>query len=543
MSKLPLEDPKTGMHRARLWEIGFYALNNTSTNAYLILVSSISYFLVGIVGVGAVVAGSIVTIMRIWDGVTDPFIGMVVDNTNTKFGKNRPFILIGNAILFLMTFVMFRVIPLIPNGGRFIAFIIIYAVYIIGYTFQCVVTKSAQTCLTNDPKQRPIFTMFDATYNVVLMSIFWPVYLTGTLLPKYTLTSANAADQIAKLLAQNSTLEKVITTAEDGVQTLSGFYNPAMWQHAQLVIGLISAIFACCAIAALWRKDRPKYYGLGKVERIKFKDYADVLAHNRGIQMLVLAASSDKLAMSATGNSSVVMALYGIIFGSFALNASVSAITGVPVAIFGILGIGYVARKMGQKQCLLVGTWGSMITAGLLTLLICFGHNTGMKLPSFQLTNLASWGNLFNGASWSLIGVLFIVLYIAMKGFSQLSGNIVIPMTADCADYEVYRTGRYVPGLMGTLFSFVDKLISSLASTFVAVVYAAIGFKDHLPTEETPYSTPILIATLICFIGMPMIGWILNVVAMKFYPLNKEKMEEIQDEIARIKAESQAQKA
>ena len=340
-----------------------------------------------------------------------------------------------------------------------------------------------------------------------------------------------------------STLEKVITTAEDGVQTLSGFYNPAMWQHAQLVIGLISAIFACCAIAALWRKDRPKYYGLGKVERIKFKDYADVLAHNRGIQMLVLAASSDKLAMSATGNSSVVMALYGIIFGSFALNASVSAITGVPVAIFGILGIGYVARKMGQKQCLLVGTWGSMITAGLLTLLICFGHNTGMKLPSFQLTNLASWGNLFNGASWSLIGVLFIVLYIAMKGFSQLSGNIVIPMTADCADYEVYRTGRYVPGLMGTLFSFVDKLISSLASTFVALVYAAIGFKDHLPTEETPYSTPILIATLICFIGMPMIGWILNVVAMKFYPLNKEKMEEIQDEIARIKAESQAQKA
>ena len=126
MSKLPLEDPKTGMHRARLWEIGFYALNNTSTNAYLILVSSISYFLVGIVGVGAVLAGSIVTIMRIWDGVTDPFIGMVVDNTNTKFGKNRPFILIGNAILFLMTFVMFRVIPLIPNGGRFIAFIIIY---------------------------------------------------------------------------------------------------------------------------------------------------------------------------------------------------------------------------------------------------------------------------------------------------------------------------------------------------------------------------------------------------------------------------------
>lgn len=52
MSKQPLEDQQTGVHRARLWEIAFYALNNTSTNAYMILVASISYFLVGIVGVG-----------------------------------------------------------------------------------------------------------------------------------------------------------------------------------------------------------------------------------------------------------------------------------------------------------------------------------------------------------------------------------------------------------------------------------------------------------------------------------------------------------
>ena len=541
MSKLPLDDPKTGIHRARLWEIGCYALNNTATNAYLVLVSSISYFLVGIVGVGAVLAGSIVTIMRIWDGVTDPFIGMIVDNTNTKLGKNRPFIIVGNLILFAMTFAMFCLLPVIPNGGRFIAFIIMYAVYIIGYTFQCVVTKSAQTCLTNDPKQRPIFTMFDATYNVLLMSIFWATYLSGTLLPDFTLTSATAGDQIAALLQQSPSLEKVITTGEGGVQILSGFYNPAMWQHAQLVIGGLSAIFSIAAIAALWRKDRPKYYGLGKTERIKFKDYADVLAHNRGIQMLVLAASSDKLAMSAMGNSAVVASLYGIIFGSFALNGSVSAITGIPVALFGILGIGYIARRMGQKQCLLVGTWGALITAAMLAVLICFGHNTGMTLPAFQLTKLETWGNLFKGSQWSLMGVLFIVLYIVNKGFSQLSGNIVIPMTADCADYEVYRTGRYVPGLMGTLFSFVDKLISSLASTFVALIYAIIGFKDALPTPETPYSTGILICTLICFLGMPAIGWVLNVVAMKFYPLTKEKMAEIQDEIARIKAEAKAQ--
>ncbi|MGN0643605.1 MFS transporter [Gemmiger sp.] len=535
MSKQPLEE--NGIHRAKTWEIALYALNNTSTNAYMFLVGSISYFLVGIVGIGAVLAGSIVTIMRIWDGVTDPFVGMLVDNTNTRFGKNRPFIVAGQVILFTMTFVMFRLIPSLPTGARFIAFIVIYAIYIVGYTCQCVVTKSAQTCLTNDPRQRPVFSMFDSVYGVLYNTVFWPVFLSSTLVPKFTLNSAANAAELDALIAKNPNLANVLTEKE-GVKVLSGFYNPAMWQYAQLIVGAISAVFAVLAIVGLSRKDNAKYYGLGKVERIGFKDYADVLAHNRGIQMLVMAASSDKLALNCLGNSAVTVSLFGIIFGNYALSGSVSALAGIPVALFGMLGMNYIARRLGQKKCLVVGTWGSLITAAGLACLIIFGRSAGMRLPVFKLTNPATWGSLFSGANWSIVGVLFLLLYIGMKGFSQMSGSIVIPMTADCADYEVYRSGRYVPGLMGTLFSFVDKLISSLASTIVALVYAAVGFTTTLPTEETPFSTGILVATLVCYLGMPVIGWILNVVAMKFYPLTREKMAEIQDEIARIKAEA-----
>ena len=40
------------IHRAKIWEIGFYALNNTSTNIYMMIFMYISYFLTGIVGVG-----------------------------------------------------------------------------------------------------------------------------------------------------------------------------------------------------------------------------------------------------------------------------------------------------------------------------------------------------------------------------------------------------------------------------------------------------------------------------------------------------------
>ena len=169
------------------------------------------------------------------------------------------------------------------------------------------------------------------------------------------------------------------------------------------------------------------------------------------------------------------------------------------------------------------------------------GKGGNFLLPTFKLTDLSTYGNLVNGANWSMLGIIFCVAFIAMKGFAQMSGSIVIPMTADCADYEVYRSGRYVPGLMGTLFSFVDKLISSVAATIVSVVYAVVGYTSTLPIQNDPYSAGILLATLFCFLGLPMMGWICNVVAMKFYPLTKEKMESIQDEITRIKAEAAKQ--
>ena len=160
---------ENGIHRVPLWRVAGFALNNTATNLYLFLMNYVSFYLMGFVGVGMVTASSFAMVMRIWDGVTDPFVGFVVDKTNGKFGKNRPFMVIGNVILCIMSFIMLHVTHKLPNNTalRFGFFIICGTVYYIGYTFQCVVTKSAQTCLTNDPKQRPMFAAFDGVYNTL----------------------------------------------------------------------------------------------------------------------------------------------------------------------------------------------------------------------------------------------------------------------------------------------------------------------------------------------------------------------------------------
>ena len=538
--KQPLEE--NGIHRAKMWEIMMYALNNTSTNTYMMVVGYISYFLIGIVGLASVLAGSIVTIMRIWDGVTDPFVGMMVDKTNGKFGKNRPFIVIGQIIMFVTTFVMFNFIPKMGTGVRFVAFIIIYMIYILGYTCQCVVTKSAQTCLTNDPKQRPIFAMCDTVYNIILMNIVIPVIVTDSLVPKFTLTAENNAAEIASLVAQNPALAGIV---EKSGGSLSAFYNPGLFTTMQLMFGGLSAVFAVCAIIALWRKDNSKYFGLGTAQKVGVKDYVDTLAHNRAIQMLVVSASTDKLFMSTMSNSTVMICLFGIIFGNYAAFSSYSQITSIPIALISILLMNKIARQMGQKASMMTGTYGGIIGSIIITLFLVFvnprGDASKFAIPAFRIIRPDTWGTLFTG--WSAVGLIFILLVIAWRGVQALSSSIVITMTADCADYEVYRTGKYVPGLMGTLFSFVDKMVSSFAPMVAGVMFSMCGFTDHNPVMGDPVTPGLRMGVVFCAYGMIMLGLVCNLIAMKFYPLTKEKMAEIQDEVAQIKMKTMAENA
>lgn len=485
---------ENGIHRVPLWRIAGFALNNTATNLYLFLMNYVSFYLMGFVGVGMVTASSFAMIMRIWDGVTDPFIGFAVDKTNGKFGKNRPFMVIGNVILCVMSYVMLHLTHKISDNSnvKFALFIVFGAIYYIGYTFQCVVTKSAQSCLTNDPKQRPLFASFDGAYNTIMF----------TLIPMLT-----------PILANNN-----------GGYSSEGFFHQ-FW----LFTACLSAVFTCIAIFSIAPKDRTEFFGTGKPVMVTIKDYWYTLKGNRAIQMLVVSASSDKLAASAK-TSAVGVAMFACLAGSTLLQSGMSGLTAIPSAIITFLSISYFATKLGQKEAMLMGSIGGIVMNTLLGALWLFGDPTTM-------TSNAETGAI----NFGFFTLAYLIMTVIQAGFQGISGNIVIPMTADCADYEVYRTGKYVPGLMGTLFSFVDKIISSLAPMIAGLVFAACGFTDHNPVQGDIVTPQLRYGIVFLAYGMVILGLLCNLVALKFYPLSKQRMKEIQAEVAAIKAKAIAE--
>ena len=92
---------------------------------------------------------------------------------------------------------------------------------------------------------------------------------------------------------------------------------------------------------------------------------------------------------------------------------------------------------------------------------------------------------------------------------------------------ETYISGKYIPGIMGTLFSLVDKLVSSLSATVVGVAVSFIGL-DSLPTQYDSYTPGMNWVVIVLFCIIPMVAWAATLIAMKGYTLTGEKMKEIQ---------------
>ena len=129
--------------------------------------------------------------------------------------------------------------------------------------------------------------------------------------------------------------------------------------------------------------------------------------------------------------------------------------------------------------------------------------------------------------SINLYTVVFILFFGIGDGAYYATADMPIPMVADCSDYETYRSGKYIPGIMGTLFSLVDKLVSSLAATVVGIAVTFIGL-NNLPTQYDPYTQGMNAVVIVLFCVIPMVAGAATLIAMKGYALTGEKMKEIQ---------------
>lgn len=145
--------------------------------SYGMFYSYLSYYLSSVLGLQEGFLLLITPLARIWDGINDPMMGTIVDNTRTKHGKYRPWILIGaicNAVVLFLLFTSFGMsgLPL------YIYIAVMYVLWGMTNTMADIPYWSMVPSFTSEEKERNLVATVARTFSGIgqgIISILTPI--------------------------------------------------------------------------------------------------------------------------------------------------------------------------------------------------------------------------------------------------------------------------------------------------------------------------------------------------------------------------------
>lgn len=466
--------------RAKLWQIILYACNGFVGMSVYSLIGMASYSASIGYGVSTIIVGYILTATRILDAVTDPLLAFLYDKVNTRFGKLRVLLVGGFAVEAAALLCMFNFLS--SKGFGWLMFTFLYIVYIIGYTITNMTAQTIPAIMTNDPKQRPIIGVWTTAFNY-LVPMTMMIVLNMVLLPMF------------------------------GGQYNQAFLSAACWVCVGM--GAVGIVLVCIGVSAF---DKPEnFIGVSKKrEPLKVKDMVSVLKGNRPLQCYIVAQATDKLATQTNSQAIINTLLFGIVIGNMGIATTLQAVSMLPSILFAIVGAKY-AGKFGSKKTIV--TWSTICMAVAAVTILFFAAGDPRQI--------AVMGPMM---------VIYIILNLALSGSMMCVTSASTAFMADVIDYELDRSGKYVPAVVTGVYSLIDKIISAFGAAIATACVALIGYTAAMPQPGDEMTAALFWMTMFVKFGMPILGWIATLAAMRFCKLDRTEMVEVQKRIADKKA-------
>lgn len=111
------------------------------------------YYFTDVLTLAPAFVGGLFFVARVWDAVNDPIMGVIVDNTRTKWGKFRPWLLIGTLINSIVFILLFKNVGL-TGTGLYVYISVMYILWGMTYTIMDIPYWSMIPNLTSDKAER-----------------------------------------------------------------------------------------------------------------------------------------------------------------------------------------------------------------------------------------------------------------------------------------------------------------------------------------------------------------------------------------------------
>jgi GPH family glycoside/pentoside/hexuronide:cation symporter len=417
-----------------------------------------------------VAPGLISTVMMVKVGIdaaSDAIFGWISDNTRTRFGRRRPFILVGGVLAGIGLPLMFAVGRGWSDTEYFIFMLVSTALYV------------------------PVMSCFNMPW-VSLGSEMTPDYNERT----NVMSIRNAIQKLPELglffAAQFTTL--AIFNDADG--------KPDILRGAQVYCAILGAIMVAASIA-MFLLVRERYYEnlvSRKQEKIALSDTLWRTLRCRPFRTLVIMMLAYGLGTAMVSALGYYATVYYVCKGDVALATKWNTM-GLAGMVFGFLGIPFfnrlahrfdkrtaMATVLGLAICAFIGDWWLY----------------DPERPALQL--LACGFVAFTGA-----------------GFWTLYGSVL----ADVIDHDELETGQRREGSFSACQSWISKVGIALGVGASGWILQFTGFDAKVPvqSEHSIFMIRILLSSI------PVIGLVIAFVAILRFPLTPRRMREIRSEL------------
>ena len=366
-------------------------------------------------GLSAFWLGVILIIPRLWDAVSDPIIGHLSDNTRTRWGRRRPYLLIGG-VLVSVTFVLMWWIPKgetvhswFPSESGFQAFQLVYIlVSLLLFYTACTIFEIPHGALgmeiTNDVHERTrLFSAKSFVGNLFAMSTPW--------------LFAMANMEIFKGTGGNEA---------DGMRYVSL---------------LIAAILIPLSFWWTYKLREPGFVRVRKQEKTPFWQDMKHTASNKNFIMLTLTIFTLAMGFNFVNLLGSYIPIFYIFGGDKPAGAYLLGINGTIWAITGVLAVfplNIISPKLGKRSTLIIAIL--LMVGAQLSKIVCYN-------PSYPY----------------LILIPTVLLSMGMLFFFTLGSSMV----GDICDEDDLNTGKRTEGSFYSIFWWFIKMGTALAS-FVA---------------------------------------------------------------------------
>lgn len=141
--------------RLRAREKAAYGLGAIGKDmVYMLSASYVLYYYQDLLGVNAVAMGIILMAARIFDAFNDPIMGVIVAKTKTRWGKFRPWLMIGTVLNAFVLYFMFATPPAMDGSGLVAYAAITYILWGVTYTMMDIPYWSMIPAFTEGGKER-----------------------------------------------------------------------------------------------------------------------------------------------------------------------------------------------------------------------------------------------------------------------------------------------------------------------------------------------------------------------------------------------------